>query len=149
MANWNIIPPQSAEHWEKLYELRYRVLRKDWNQAPGSEIAPDDDEAVHAIVFSNKRQVLACCRAHRSSDAQIQLRYMAVDPVFRGYGLGKALLKYIEKVGADRYQPVHQIILHARENAVPFYERNGYNVISPSHVLFGTIQHFLMMKTLV
>jgi len=38
------------------------------------------------------------------------------------------------------------IILHAREIAVPFYERMGFRVTEKSHLLFGEIQHYLMEK---
>jgi len=39
-----------------------------------------------------------------------------------------------------------EIILHARENALGFYEKLGYVSVEPSHLLFGEIQHFLMKK---
>jgi predicted GNAT family N-acyltransferase len=38
------------------------------------------------------------------------------------------------------------VILHAREMAVPFYERMGFQVTEKSHLLFGEIQHYLMQK---
>jgi predicted GNAT family N-acyltransferase len=38
------------------------------------------------------------------------------------------------------------VILHAREIAVPFYERMGFHVAEKSHLLFGEIQHYLMQK---
>jgi hypothetical protein len=38
--------------------------------------------------------------------------------------------------------------LQARENAVAFYERNGFHVVKPSFLLFNEIQHFLMEKML-
>jgi hypothetical protein len=41
-----------------------------------------------------------------------------------------------------------QIILHAREVALPFYQKLGYQMVEPSHLLFGEIQHYLMQKTL-
>ena len=43
---------------------------------------------------------------------------------------------------------LHEIVLHARHNAVPFYQRLGYAVVEPSYTLFGAIPHFLMTKTL-
>ena len=149
MANWQIIPPQTKEHWEQLYDLRYRVLRQAWNQERGSEIAEDDNEALHAIVYTNNHKVIACCRAHLSAESQVQLRFMAVDPQFQGLGLGKAILFYIEKKATSQYHPVHQFVLHARENAIKFYQSNGYEIVSKSHLLFNSIQHYLMSKTLI
>jgi len=41
---------------------------------------------------------------------------------------------------------IQQIILHAREVALPFYQKLGYQLDGPSHLLFDEIQHFLMHK---
>jgi predicted GNAT family N-acyltransferase len=56
-------------------------------------------------------------------------------------------LEYLE--AAARQQGLTEIVLHARELAVPFYQRLGYTVVTPSHTLFGSIPHFLMRKNLV
>ncbi len=131
-----------------MYDLRYRVLRQAWNQARGSEIADDDKDALHAIVYTNQNKVIACCRAHLVAQEQVQLRFMAVDPDYQGIGLGKAILLYIEKKATEKFKPVKQIVLHARENAVKFYKSNGYELVSESYILFNSIQHYLMIKNL-
>jgi ribosomal protein S18 acetylase RimI-like enzyme len=41
-----------------------------------------------------------------------------------------------------------KIILHAREIALGFYEKLGYQLIEKSHLLFGEIQHYLMEKNI-
>jgi hypothetical protein len=41
---------------------------------------------------------------------------------------------------------ISEIILHAREIAIPFYESLGYQLVEKSHLLFDEIQHFLMIK---
>ena len=41
-----------------------------------------------------------------------------------------------------------KIILHARENAVTFYESLGYETVKESYLLFDEIQHYLMQKEL-
>lgn len=149
MAEWRIIPPEQPDHWEKLYQLRYDVLRKPWDQPIGSERAEDDIIALHAIVLNASNEVIATCRAHKSGESQAQIRYMAVRPDMQKMGLGKAILTYIEKRASSSYAPLHQLILHARDHAVPFYVSHGYEVIGPSYTLFGNIQHIQMIKSLV
>jgi hypothetical protein len=39
-----------------------------------------------------------------------------------------------------------ELILHAREIALPFYKNLGYTITEKSHLLFGEIQHYLMRK---
>ena len=40
------------------------------------------------------------------------------------------------------------VILQARQDAVPFYEHHGYNVVEKTFLLFDEIQHYLMRKEL-
>jgi len=42
-----------------------------------------------------------------------------------------------------------EINLNLREDAVQFYRHNGYQVLRPSHTLFGVIPHFEMRKRLL
>ena len=60
-------------------------------------------------------------------------------------GIGKALLLFAEKTALEA--GFNTIVLHARENAVVFYKKSGYDVI---HGPFTevTIPHYEMTKTL-
>ncbi|UOQ72673.1 GNAT family N-acetyltransferase [Hymenobacter cellulosilyticus] len=140
--------PSSPSDFAAYYQLRYRVLRQPWNQPLGSERADDDDapSTTHALYSTQAGEVVGVARLHPSGPGQAQVRYMAVDPAFQGQGIGQQLLEYLED--AARRQGLTECILHARQQAVPFYERLGYRVVAPSHQLFGTIQHFLMRKDL-
>jgi len=40
------------------------------------------------------------------------------------------------------------VILHARENTLPFYQHHGYTLVERSFLLFDEIQHYLMSKRL-
>jgi GNAT superfamily N-acetyltransferase len=69
---------------------------------------------------------------------------MAVEPGCQSKGIGAILMNTMEM---DAWNSgAIEIILHAREQAVGFYEKLGYVCIEPSHLLFGEIQHFLMKK---
>lgn len=152
----SIITPQTPAHWAAYYRLRYEVLRQPWQQPPGSERAPDDDAptTTHALLLAptatpgpaDAVQAIGVGRLHASAPGQGQLRFMAVAPVWQGRGVGRRLLQHLET--AARHQQLHEIILHARAEAVPFYEHAGYAVVAPSHLLFGQIPHFLMRKAL-
>jgi predicted GNAT family N-acyltransferase len=41
-----------------------------------------------------------------------------------------------------------KLILHARDYAVDFYLKLGYQMVEPSYKLFDVLQHYLMEKTL-
>jgi hypothetical protein len=43
---------------------------------------------------------------------------------------------------------IEEIKLNSRRDAVPFYEKNGYQVSRPAPTIFGAIPHFEMWKRL-
>ncbi|RSK51034.1 GNAT family N-acetyltransferase [Hymenobacter rigui] len=141
--------PQTPPEWTTYYHLRYTVLRQPWQQPEGSERADDDDDATttHALLLAPEGYATGVGRLHPSGPAQGQIRFMAVHPAWQARGVGRQVLEYLE--AAARQQGLTELVLHAREAAVPFYERMGYTVEAPSHTLFGSIPHFLMRKALV
>jgi uncharacterized protein (TIGR00369 family) len=141
-----ITAPRTLGEWLAYYDLRYKVLRQPWQQPPGSEKADDDEQpgVVHALALAADGRALAAGRLHESAPGQGQVRFMAVAPGAQGQGLGGQVLRYLEAQAQAR--GLHELVLHAREAAVPFYQRHGYAVVAPSHTLFGQIPHFLMRK---
>jgi N-acetylglutamate synthase-like GNAT family acetyltransferase len=69
---------------------------------------------------------------------------MAVQPTYQSNGIGANLMNTMETKAWN--SGATEIILHARAQALGFYEKLGYVCIEPSHLLFGEIQHFLMKK---
>ncbi|RPD49744.1 GNAT family N-acetyltransferase [Hymenobacter sediminis] len=143
-----ITTPQTPAEWAAYYRLRYEVLRQPWQQPEGSEQANDDQDptTTHALLLAPEGFAAGVGRLHPSGPGQGQVRFMAVHPAWQGRGVGRQVLEYLET--AARGQGFTEVVLHAREQAVPFYQRLGYAVVAPSHTLFGTIPHFLMRRAL-
>jgi N-acetylglutamate synthase-like GNAT family acetyltransferase len=137
--------PQTDSEWKAYYALRFNVLREPWNQPLGSEVLADEDQAIHAIAVENG-EVLGVARMHESSPNQGQVRCVAIATAAQGKGIGKAIMAYLEDQAKTKGWT--EIVLEARENAVPFYERIGYTIIAESYLLFGEIQHYRMKKLL-
>ena len=135
--------PKTKEEFFKYYDLRWRILRAPWNQPKGSEQDELEGQSIHIMVVEND-EVIGIGRAHFNSDEVAQLRYMAVNEDWQGKGVGKLILDELEKRVVEK--GAKKIILHARDNAVKFYEKHGYKVVKLSHTLFGVIPHFLMEK---
>ncbi len=141
----HIRPPQTPAEWEAYFRLRFRVLREPWHQPAGSERLPDEDAATHAAAYDAATgALLGVGRLQKSSETMGQVRCVAVSPTAQGRGVGKALMAYLE--AAARQQGLTEIVLEAREGAVPFYLSIGYEITKPSHLLFGEIQHYTMRK---
>ena len=124
------------------------MLRAPWGQPPGSERDELEASAWHRLAALADGSVIACGRLHRDPAAPDTgvLRYMAVDPAWRGRGVGSALLAALE--AAARQAGLSRLRLAAREAAVPFYRRHGYRPLGPGHTLFGEVRHVRMQKSL-
>jgi N-acetylglutamate synthase-like GNAT family acetyltransferase len=140
-----VTSPQTEKDWQDYYDLRWRILRAPWNQPKGSERVDDDSSSFHAMIRMHEK-VIACGRIHFLTHQTAQVRFMAVDKEFQRMGLGAMVLAFLE--AHARKSNMQKIILQAREEAIPFYTRNGYSVVRKTELLFGSIQHYLMEKQL-
>ena len=137
--------PKTDKEWVEYYDLRYRVLREPWNQPIGSERNEGDASEQHFALYSDLN-LIAVGRLDQCEEKKRQIRFMAVEKSAQGSGYGKMLMIEMEKY--CRNDKVNEIILHARESAIPFYEKLSYQLQEPSYKLFGEIQHYLMSKKL-
>jgi GNAT superfamily N-acetyltransferase len=141
-----IRPPVTASEFEAYYAFRWKILREPWNQPLGSERDDFDGDAIHLAAWDDAGQLLGIGRLHRVAENHGKVRYMAVDPTRRSHGVGKAILQELEARAIEL--GMQEINLNSRQDAVPFYQKNGYQVLRPAHTLFGTIPHFEMWKRL-
>lgn len=141
-----ISDPYTENRMEEYYQLRWKVLRAPWNQPRGTERDEMEDASLHRVVLNEQQRILACGRLQLNTSAEAQVRYMAVDPDFRGKGLGRLVLQELECLASDA--GALKVILQARENALPFYAACGYEVVIPTFLLYDTIQHYLMQKVM-
>jgi GNAT superfamily N-acetyltransferase len=137
--------PTSEADWEKIFDLRWRVLRAPWGQPRGSERDERENESIHLMIRDDASQVpLAIGRLHSLSSVEAQIRYMAVEPTATGRGFGSRILRGLED--RARARGVRRIVLNARKNVTEFYRKNGYHVVGPAETLFGVIEHVRMEK---
>jgi len=127
-------------------ELRYKILRKPWNQPYESSRDELEEKSVNAYIADSGQNVIACGRLQENENKIGQIRYMAVEEKLQGKGLGKLILVFLENKAKEL--GLKTVQLQARENAVKFYEINGYTIKEKSHLLWGLIQHYLMEKTI-
>jgi GNAT superfamily N-acetyltransferase len=71
---------------------------------------------------------------------------MAVVENARGCGYGSRILNALETKA--RRHGARKILLNARDNAVEFYRKRGYDIIGGAETLFGVIRHVRMEKLL-
>ena len=137
--------PQTPSEWEDYYDLRYRVLREPLGKPRGSERNEGDETGTHFALFKEGK-IQAIARLDQIETHLAQVRFVAVENDLQGTGLGLAIMqeveRYAKKVG------ISEIILHARDYALKFYEKQNYALIGSSYKLFDVLQHYEMRKKL-
>ena len=133
----------SAEY-KKMVELRKEILRKplglDFSEA---DLENEKDDTL--IAAFDDDEMVGCCMLCKETDEKIKLRQMAVHEDVQGKGLGAAILNFAENIARDKgYKTIY---MHARESAVGFYEKLGYQI--NSEVFYEVnLPHYVMEKRL-
>ncbi|TPD65607.1 GNAT family N-acetyltransferase [Flavobacterium microcysteis] len=133
------------------FSVRQPVLR------PGKPIETchfegDNLESTkHFGLFSNEKlagiaSLFICATPFLKEEPQFQLRGMAVLPEFQKKGLGEALVKHAENDALERGGKI--IWFNAREIAVTFYKKLGYEIVGEPFDIADIGKHYVMYKNL-
>jgi ribosomal protein S18 acetylase RimI-like enzyme len=123
-------------------ELRLSMLRAPLGLHFSAEELAAEKESHHLACYCGARLV-GCLVLRPLGDSAAQMRQVAVVADLQGQGIGTALVRQCEEL-ADK-MGYRSIILHARDTAVAFYERLGYEKAG-DRFLEVTIPHWAMEK---
>jgi GNAT superfamily N-acetyltransferase len=137
-----------VEHGSSLYQaavfLRNEVLRRPLGLAFSPEQLAAEVGSIHLSAY-DEHTLLGCLNLLPLPDGEIKMRSVAVRPDLQRAGVGTALIKHSELLATQ--EGFRRMMLHARETAVPFYQRLGY-VIEGERFEQVTLPHFKMYKIL-
>ncbi len=129
----------APEYREEL-ALRNRMLRIPL----GLDLFDEDLEVErgqwHFGLFDGD-VLVGCVVAAPSGDKGVQIRQMAIDSDSQRTGRGRTLLESVEQMLIDR--GVRHVVLHARDEAVGFYQKLGYTVVGEGFVEVGILHHHM------
>lgn len=136
-----------------VFALRHEVFVA--RQGVPAEVERDefDEEAVHVCAVQTDPdapagvppRLVGTGRLVGEPPAPGRVGRMAVQADLRGTGVGRAVLRGLERAAIRRGHP--EIVLHAQAHAREFYAKSGYSVVGPEFVEAG-IQHVEMRKAL-
>ena len=95
----------------------------------------DDQNVIHGILILKP-----------VDDKIVKMRQVAVHPSLQGKGIGQQLVYSSEQIASEQLGAA-KMILHARDVAVPFYLKLGYDIEGDEFYEVG-IRHFKMVKAL-
>jgi len=133
-----------SPEYEAEVALRSSALRRPLGLSFSADELAAESDSHHVGCFIGGE--LVGCLVLKPVDAgQIQMRQVVVDDRFKGRGIGRAMVKHSEDLA--RKLGFKEMSLHARETAVPFYERLGYTRVGDRFTEI-TIPHWVMVKAL-
>jgi predicted GNAT family N-acyltransferase len=123
--------------------LRDEVLRRPLGLSLGGEDLANEGRQMHFGLFAPDGGLLACVVAVPLSTTEARIRQMAVSPGHQGRGLGRRLMKEVERTLRER--GFRELELNARTSAAGFYEKLGYTAVG-GEFLHVTVPHVRMVK---
>ena len=133
-----------TDEYQQMLKLREAVLRKPLGLSFSKEELEKEKNNLLIAAYEDK-QMLGCCMLVEEEPETVRLRQMAVINDLQGKGIGKALMIFAENLARDR--GYRHITMHARKNAIGFYEKMGYRIRGQEFQEL-TIPHYVMEKDL-
>jgi len=130
--------------YRQMVKLREDILRHPLGLTFLPEELEQEKNNLLMAAFEDD-QMLGCCMLVEEKPQTVRLRQMAVSNDLQGKGVGKALMNFAENLARDR--GYKKITMHARDNAIGFYEKLGYKK-SGAEFKEVTIPHYVMEKSL-
>ena len=128
----------------KMVNLRDVVLRRPLGLTfDHDELMAEKDDIL--IVCMEDEEVLGCCILAKVNSQTVRLRQMAVPDNLHGRGIGASIINFAENMARDKGYKL--MTMHARDSAIGFYEKFGYQ-IKGSQFREVNLPHHVMEKNL-
>ena len=133
-----------SNEYQQMVKLRDDMLRKPLGLGFTPQELEQEKDNMLIGAFEDD-DMLGCCMLVEENPETVRLRQMAVLNDLQGKGIGRALMNFAENLARDRGYKM--LSMHARKNAIGFYEKMGYTVASAEFNEI-TIPHYVMEKKL-
>ncbi|MBY6199092.1 bifunctional GNAT family N-acetyltransferase/hotdog fold thioesterase [Vibrio hangzhouensis] len=143
---FKLITPKTENQLTKYYQFRWQMLREPWRLPVGSERDEYDEMSHHRMIVDGRGRPMAIGRLYITPDNEGQIRYMAVKSSRRNKGMGSLVLVALESFA--RQEGVKRLVCNAREDAISFYEKNGFSSQGEVNDQRGPVRHQQMVKQL-
>lgn len=131
--------------YDEAVQLRYEVLRRPLGLAYTPEQLAAEYAEIHLAAFDVQGRLVGYLNLSPLPGGYVKMRQVAVAPEAQRCGIGRKLVENSEQLAKELGFSV--MTLHARESAVPFYARLGYETLG-GRFEEVTIPHFKMEKKL-
>jgi predicted GNAT family N-acyltransferase len=133
-----------TKEYQQMVKLRDDILRRPLGLSFSPEELDDEKDNLLIGAFEDGN-ILGCAMLVEEKSDVVKLRQMAVLNYVQGKGIGRALMQFAENLARDHGYKI--LTMHARKNAIGFYEKMGYKV-KGNEFMEVSIPHFEMEKEL-
>jgi GNAT superfamily N-acetyltransferase len=133
-----------TKEYRQMVKLRDDMLRRPLGLTFTQDELEDEKDNLLIGAFEDDI-MLGCCMLVEEEPGTVRLRQMAVLNDLQGKGIGSALMQFAENLARDRGYKI--LTMHARKNAIGFYEKMGYRT-KGEEFQEVTIAHYVMEKKL-
>jgi predicted GNAT family N-acyltransferase len=134
-----------TKEYKQMVQLRKEILRQPLGLSFTEEELENEKNEILIAAF-DEDEILGCCVLCKVDENIIRLRQMAVVDYVQGKGIGASIMTFAENIAIDK--GYKSMIMHARNNAIGFYEKFGYK-IKGNEFEEVNIPHHVMEKELV
>lgn len=131
----------SAEYKE-MVKLRDQVLRQPLGLSFTDEELENEKDDILIAAFDDDEMV-GCCMLVKHDNKTLRLRQMAVHEDVQRKGVGASILQFAENLAHDK--GFNCIRMHARDTAMDFYKKLGYQVVGDVFMEVN-LPHHIMEK---
>jgi predicted N-acetyltransferase YhbS len=133
-----------TKEYLQMVNLRDNVLRRPLGLTfSHDELADEKDDTL--IACMDDGEMLGCCILTALDSETVRLRQMAVPDKLHGKGIGASIMGFAENLARDKGYSF--ISMHARDAAIGFYEKFGYQVKGAQFIEVN-LPHHIMEKGL-
>ena len=133
----------ATPEYDEAVQLRSLVLREPLGLSYDIETLSREYADLHIVAYNERNEIVGVLLLSPLDTAIMKMRQVAVHPTCQGKGIGSALVAYSERYA--KLQGYTRLYLHAREIAVSFYTRLGYQPIGAPFSEIG-IPHIALEK---
>lgn len=134
----------ATPEYDEAVRLRYDVLRQPLGLEFDADTLAKEHSDTHLGLYTPELELLAYALL-RPEDQTAWMKQVVVRADLQGQGLGRLLVEGFERKA--QMAGFTDIKLHARDTAVPFYQKLGYSVYGEPFTEVG-IPHQAMHKAL-
>lgn len=111
--------------YKQMVHLRYQILRQPLGLGFSIEELAEEKNDILIAAFDDD-EMLGCCMLVPVDNGTLRVRQMAVKDNLQGKGIGASIMSFAENLARDK--GYRNIVMHARDSAIGFYEKFGYKV---------------------